>query len=162
MHVCPRTLFSLRSTCLSLSFTPVLSLSFISGWKNWAELNGCTGEPVTLSENPSSFIPFINTAQHDDHQWIKAYTDCDGGVEVVQYLNSRTHSGEWIVGTNGVQNQETYSERIIDFLFQWKLLDTDDFTATRRSLVDNSSDPAESNVIDHGDPVGARLNNNND
>lgn len=145
---------------LSLTvFSLLFSFYFVSGWKNWAELNGCTGEPVTLSENPSSFIPFVNTAEHDDHQWIKAYTNCDGGVEVVQYLNSRNHSGEWI-GANGVNNQETYSERIIDFLFRWKLQDTEDFTATSTSLVD-SSEPAESNDVDHGGgPVRARLNNN--
>ena len=57
---------------------------------------------------------------YTDYEWIKAYTNCTGGVEVRQLLNSRNHAGEWL-GANGIQTQGYYSKRILEFLFRWTL-----------------------------------------
>ena len=84
------------------------------GWHNWAEINGCVGDPVTL---------YDNSMDGNDFVWIKAYLNCRDGVEVRQIYNSRNHGGEWF-GKNGFNNQFDYGERILEFLFRWKIPDS--------------------------------------
>jgi poly(3-hydroxybutyrate) depolymerase len=82
-----------------------------SGWRNWARMNGCQGGSKVISRS----------SDHSDHKWISEYDNCRDGVEVRQLLNSRNHAGEWIFGTNGLDTQFEYMERVLEFLFRWSL-----------------------------------------
>ena len=81
------------------------------GWQNWAEINECVGDPVTLLDNSNDC---------NDYVWDKAYVNCRDGVEVRQIYSSRNHGGEWL-GKNGFDNQFDYGERMLEFLFRWTI-----------------------------------------
>ena len=90
-----------------------------AGWRNWAELNNCTGDPVTLAEG-DWFSAWFEENENGGLLWEMAFQDCQSGVEVVQIFNTRNHGGEWF-GRNGLSNQFDYSRRILEFLFRWTI-----------------------------------------
>lgn len=91
-------------------------LLFQSGWHKWALVNGCKWNVTTIAERSWSLFGEDLT----EYQWIKAYQQCPGGVEVRQILNSRNHGGEWF-GKNFYLSQGDYNEEILEFLYKFSI-----------------------------------------